>query len=188
MRALFIIIMSMTYYIGHAHSAKEAYFNIYKSEQSIDVYAEFPWTIRNALLTFKPELDQIKDDGIFEDAFFTYVEQNFKVLDENSTPLKLLEIKKNKVNGHAHQTNYIFRFKKGQLKQISNTLMFNINKEQVNHHILYPKTDVSEYISSFIKPSFLVQEKSQDYTATIGIVAILIILTVGLLLKPFIKK
>lgn len=188
MRAFFIIIMSMTYFIGHAHSAKEAYFNIYRSEQSIDVYAEFPWTIRNALLTFKPELDQTKDNRIFEDAFFAYVKQNFKVLDENSTPLELLEIKKNKVDGHSHQTNYIFRFKKGQLKQISNTLMFNINKEQINHHIIYPKTDVSNYMSSFNKPSFIVQEENKDHTITIGIASILIILTAGLLLKPFIKK
>ena len=103
----------------YAHDSKEAYFKIIKTESNIVVQAEFPWTIRNALFYFKPELENTKNKTVFENAFFDYVATSFIITNSNNRILKLLKVEMEAIpEGHNHQTNYIFTFENGELFEI----------------------------------------------------------------------
>ena len=127
-----LIIMSISI-LGYAHDSKEASFVIERADNQIEVNAEFPWTIRNALLKSNPDLQNTTDQIAFDQAFFNYVNSNFKLINKKGS-LKLLEVKENKhEDGHTHQTNYTFVFSNGKVDKVSNSLMFNLNPTQKNH-------------------------------------------------------
>lgn len=70
MRILLTVFISIIYSIGYAHDVQEAIFNIKTNENRTEVKAEFPWTIRKALLTAYPELENNTNQITFDKSFF----------------------------------------------------------------------------------------------------------------------
>lgn len=121
---------------SRAHDANKAYFNLSIEQNQIMVDAEFPWTIRNALLSYDPQLEFQSDQHTFNNRFKDYVTENFKIEDNSGEPLNLLQVEILQKDGHSHQVNYQFIFEKGLVKKISNSLMFNLQNNQINVHTI----------------------------------------------------
>ena len=163
-----------------AHDATEAFFSIYIQKESIKIDANFPWTIRKALLNFKPELEFNKTTENFEKAFFDYVKESLIIKDKYHSPLKLIEVIKSKDKGHSHETNYTFTFEKRDFYFITNQLMFNVSKKQNNHHYLFQGDYKIKFNTDKENPTFEIKNES-NFNIFWIILSILIILIGGYL-------
>jgi hypothetical protein len=119
---------------GIAHESNEAFFDIIQKENTIEIRAEFPFAMRNALMTFNPSLENATSKKDFENTFIEYIKTNLILKDKNGNELKYQEYKELKNNGHSHQNNYLIVFKGNDLYEITNTIMFNVFTDQVNYH------------------------------------------------------
>lgn len=170
--------MSMVLMLCHAHSATEAYFTIHQTSHGIQVDAEFPWTIRNALLTERPDLENSVDETSFEQAFFDYIQSHFILTDANATVLPLIEVNKIQPNGHSHHANYTFVFKGHVFSKVSNTILFNISTKQKNIHTVVGSQKEIAYITTHNRPNFEVARSAQQLTYK---TLILILVVMGIL-------
>lgn len=54
MRSWFFIVFLLTSFCAKAHEPDQAFFDFQEEEGTVVVTAEFPWTMRNALLAYQP--------------------------------------------------------------------------------------------------------------------------------------
>lgn len=175
---LLFFCLNFAFIIANGHNTKEAYFTIEKKANYIKVDAEFPWTIRKALLAFKPELSQNKGKVVFEKAFFDYVQSCFIIKDKNDKQLKLIRVEQLNSIGHDHQTNYAFYFEYGEICTITNTLLLNINEAHINYHTLLSDENSEDFNTTLSKKTHQLKN-----TSTGGLFwAILVIMIVALLI------
>ncbi|MFK7832532.1 MAG: DUF6702 family protein [Winogradskyella sp.] len=146
---------------GFAHDANKAFFTIQQKEDYVEVQAEFPWSIRNAVLEAYPELENSKDKAEFEAAFYQYVNANFRIAHGDSS-LELISVKEEFYEGHSHQNNFSFQFKGGTFDRVSNTLMFNSYDNQKNYNDVILKSESLEFITTPDKASFIVKVSSNN--------------------------
>lgn len=118
----------------YAHKTNEAFFRIVPKESVIEVETEFPWTLRNALLKFRPALENASDRSEFQIAFIDYLKANLKLIDSNGEFLDFVKFEEIKNLGNSHQNSYIITYKGTAFEKIENTLLFNIFDNQVNYH------------------------------------------------------
>ncbi|MFK5856550.1 MAG: hypothetical protein QM503_10495 [Bacteroidota bacterium] len=121
---------------GYAHETNEAFFNIIEKENTIEIQAEFPWTMRNALIAFNPSLENSTDKKDFENTFVEYLKANLILKDKNGDILKYQNYQELENNGHSHQNNYLIIFRGSDLFEITNTIMFNVYENQVNYNTI----------------------------------------------------
>lgn len=117
--------------VAYTHDSNRAYFK----EVEHNIYrAEFPWTIRNALLKFDTSIGPKTTRIEFDKAFRRYVDSSFVAYDLEGNKVKLLSVKKDTstFRKHNHSVVYFFEFEDGDIGKIKNTLMFNINDDQDN--------------------------------------------------------
>lgn len=155
------LILSLIFTLCQAHNANEAFFTLKKGENTIEVQAEFPWTIRNALLDELPELEKTGDKTAFQHAFFNYIQNRFILKNEDQTSLDLLDVKEQETNGHSHHTNYVFVFKGQDVSTIENTIMFNISPNQKNYHTIEFYTPKDVFMTTPHNPEIHLAPKSQ---------------------------
>jgi len=156
---ILILILSIWFSKSYAHDSKEAFFTISKTENAIIVKADFPWTIRNALFKFKPELANTRDKTSIENAFFEYVKLNLILKNKQENLLKLIHITEDTSIGHSHETKYIFTFENDKIFKVDNRLMFNLNDEQVNYHTILINNKSSKYSTTKEHPIFNLGQK-----------------------------
>uniref|UniRef100_UPI0025FFF722 hypothetical protein n=1 Tax=Winogradskyella sp. TaxID=1883156 RepID=UPI0025FFF722 len=77
-RILFVIVIICLFVTnGFAHDANKSFFKIRQNGEFVEIEAEFPWSIRNAMLDIFPELESSKNQKDFENTFFKYINDNF---------------------------------------------------------------------------------------------------------------
>ena len=121
---------------GYAHETNEAFFTIIQKENTIEIKAEFPWTMRNALTAFNPSLKKSTNKDDFENTFVEYIKANLLLKDRNGNILKYQAYQELENNDHSHQNNYLIIFKGSDLFEITNTIMFNVYDNQVNYNTI----------------------------------------------------
>ena len=137
MRYLLFLCFTCVFSIfGYAHKTNEAFFKITQKENTVEIEAAFPWTMRNALIAFNPYLENSTDKKDFENTFTDYIKENLILTDKNGDTLKHQAYKALKNSGHSHQNNYLILFKGSHLIGITNTIMFDIYDSQVNYHTI----------------------------------------------------
>lgn len=155
---IIIVLLSFVSLTGWAHEPNEAYFVIKNSATTIKVEAEFPWTIRKALLQFDESLASATTKTTFNEAFFSYVKKNLVLLDATNK-LKLLSIKELPRTGHSHGSRFLIVFQGNQFQSVQNELMFNLYENQQNHHEVTVKENVvNDYITTKNTPIFELTE------------------------------
>lgn len=184
MRSIFLLLLSVYGLITFAHEVNKAYFNFTVKDHLVEVEAEFPWTMRNALLNFNPKLENSSNKQDFEDSFTEYIRQNLILKSSNGSNLELISFKELERKGHGHQNNYLIVFEGQNLFEITNTIMFNLYNNQVNFNSI--KTGSSERVFETTKGSkyfTLNKEQHSSYWY-------LLILTIPLayILKRFLNK
>ena len=146
-------------FFAFAHESNRSFFKIEQKETNVEVMAEFPWTIRNALLLFSPELKKSKSKKEFDAAFFKYINANFILTAANGTQLILQSVKEIRNEGHSHQNNFSFTFEGASYTKVSNSISFNLENNQVNFHKINLNGEILEYKTTKEDSSFEVPSK-----------------------------
>lgn len=163
-------------FLAFAHEGNKSFFKIEQKEATIEVVAEFPWTIRNALLDFVPELKNSKTKEAFDAAFFEYIKSSFILMDKKGNQLELISIESINSDSHSHQNDFLFSFKGTTFVKISNRISFNLNSNQINHHTIINRYETKTYDTSLESSSF---ELSKQNNATLGFLWLLALLPLG---------
>ncbi|WP_405414833.1 hypothetical protein [Maribacter sp. Asnod1-A12] len=162
MRLLFyILVFSVCANEIFAHETNEAFFSFIIKDNSIEVEAEFPWTIRNALLQFNPSLQKSADQKDFEQTFMAYITANLILKDEHGNNIQLLDIKEIESNGHSHQNNYLIKFKGTNAVEATNTIMFELYDDQVNYNTVIIESVNSVFETNVLKQKFYFKENKE---------------------------
>lgn len=147
-----------------AHEPNEAFFSFAIKETTIEVEAEFPWTMRNALLEYNPSLKKSTRKKDFEDTFFAYLRENLILKDSKGNVLSIKEFQKLENNGHSHQNNYLIIFKGTDLQKVTNTIMLNLYKNQVNYNMIKIGSSTKMFKTSETQKHFdIINGKNNQY-------------------------
>ena len=149
MKGFFCIsLLCLVMTVGYAHEADEAFFKLTQKEVTVEIEAEFPWSLRNALIAFDPSLATAKDKSAFENAFIAYLKANLILKNGNGKTFEFIGFTEIKNNGHSHQNTYVITYKGSDLQSVYNTLLFNINAEQENYHTLFVGTKQQAFVTT----------------------------------------
>jgi hypothetical protein len=120
--------------VAYGHDPRQSFFIIHSDAESTEIHAEFPWSIRNALLDVYPNLESSGDRSAFDSMFFIYIKDNLLLYDDQDNLIPLSVIRKLPETGHSHQADYLLIYTDGQPFRIENTIMFNLYADQKNFH------------------------------------------------------
>ena len=134
MRPVLLLILLIAFQWGFGHDPNEAFFHIVQQNDKVEVTAEFPWSMRDALLIFKPSLEEATQRSTFEEAFRQYLATNLLLIDKRGNPLSIQSIHELEQTGHGHENSFLIVFNGSGFSEIQNTIMFNVFENQINHH------------------------------------------------------
>ncbi|AUC76384.1 hypothetical protein [Olleya sp. Bg11-27] len=134
MKYVLFSLIGLVHIFGYTHETNEAFFKITQKENTIEIEAEFPWTIRNALINYNPLLEHSVTKIDFQETFANYIKDNLILKNKSGAVLSFQDYQELENNGHSHQNNYLLLFNGTNLFEISNTIMFNIYDNQVNYN------------------------------------------------------
>ena len=172
---------------GFAHDANKAFFKIQQKDSVVEVQAEFPWSVRNAVLNAFPELENSNLQSDFDDAFFKYITTNLKISNGEEF-LPLVSVKAVKFEGHSHQNNFVIVYAGNNFNTITNTLMFNIYNNQKNYHNVLIENKAIEYQTTLKTTSFNITDTTKQNTNTTIYLSLVIVFGLLFLGYKFIKK
>ncbi|OUS01942.1 hypothetical protein A9Q86_04635 [Flavobacteriales bacterium 33_180_T64] len=147
---------------GYAHDADKAFFVIEQKDNVVVVKAEFPWSIRTAVLRAFPELENSKEQHEFDTAFFSYIKDNFKISNA-SKALSLVSVREGVSKGHSHQNNYVLTFEGKYFDTVTNTIMCNLKKPQSNYHKLQFEGQHLEYMTTNKVTRFIINSRQESH-------------------------
>ena len=140
-----------------AHEPNVAFFKYVETETTIEVHAEFPWTLRNALLKFNPDLEHATSREEFEQALLSYIKRHLVLQNENGEGLQLIEIKTVQNKQHSHQNNFVLIFQGIGLKQVTNSIMFDLNENQSNYNTFESLTSKTTFKTTKTNRGFILE-------------------------------
>ncbi len=161
---LLLLVISCFQTLGIAHSPHECYFDIKIEKNACIIKAEFPWTLRNALLAFDPALNNTQTQQSFERAFEKYISSHLIIKDTHGKALVFKGYKALKSSGHSHQNEYALEYEGGYVKQVTNTIMFEMSDKQVNYHGLMVNGQPKTFETYVGHNSFMVDDLSVNFT------------------------
>lgn len=172
-----------------AHKSNEAFFTFKQKNHVIEVEVEFPWTIRNALIQFNPELEITKNENHFEATFVKYIKKNLVLTDQEGVEQPFIEFKElENNNGHSHGNNFLLKFKGYEIVNVKNTMMFNLYDNQINYNKIDLINTNKSFITKMASPNFSLNKIQVNHSWWYFIVVLIFVL-VGLVSYPhFIKN
>ena len=142
-----------------AHNPNEAFFKIKETQNTVEISAEFPWTLRCSLLMFSPKLRTAKSQQEFEAVFVEYIKKNLILTDKDGKKMLFRSFKELKNDGHSHGNSYLLTFEGKNVTEISNTIMFEISDKQINYHTIEKKGNSFE--TNPKQPSLVLNSKTK---------------------------
>lgn len=187
---LILLVISCFQNMSFAHSPHECYFDIKIEKQSCTVTAEFPWTLRNALLAFDPTLKNAQAPQAFEQAFERYIRSHLILKDKEGKMLIFKGFRALESSGHSHQNEYVLEYEGGTIHQVTNTIMFEMSDKQSNYHSIMIDGTKRTFETYKGQDSFIIDNLSTNYTPyfIFGFVVIGIIGIVAYKYWPTAKK
>lgn len=182
----FCFILSVTK--GYSHDTHVAFFEIREIDSlAININADFPWTLRDALIQYDSILLSDRREETWETSFARYVSQHLIIYDINHRQLRLLSIENLRTRDRGHSVQYQFQFEKGIIRKIENRLMFNINLNQTNYHSIFTSGTNIVFTTNLHAPNFILEnQKALNLVAIIWIfggIFLSLLLVVTILLK-----
>lgn len=157
-----------------AHEVKQAHFVLRKTDHHWVMEGDFPWTLRNALIQFDPKIEQANDQRTIDEALFSYVQSHLILKTKTGEPIPLTEIVQKSNPDHSHQILYEFHFGEGDLAEITNTLMININEDHVNYLVFRDGNEEKNYKTSKNSPQIRLEQENHLPIPSLWVWAILI--------------
>lgn len=158
----------------YAHKTNEAFFRVTQKESVIEIETEFPWTLRNALLNFRPELERASNKLEYEKAFIDYLKGNLVLTDSQGNVLEFMKFEQMENMGHSHQNNYRITYMGTSFERIKNTIMFNIFDNQVNYHRI--KANAASKILKTTKDQTTIEllDKKKSHSWIFALIAVMV--------------
>lgn len=161
---LLTLVLTCIQNLGFAHSPHECFFDINIENKGCTIKAEFPWTLRNALLAYEPGLKNAQTPLDFEQAFEKYISAHLILKDSGGKALVFKGFEALESSGHSHQNEYTLRYAGGNVHQVTNTIMFEMSKKQSNYHSLRVDGAEKTFETYWGKDSFIIDDISVNYT------------------------
>lgn len=158
-----ILVFFLTLLNLKAHEVKQAHFVLKKIDQHWVVQGDFPWTLRNALIQFDPKVEQATDQKSIDEALFSYVQSHLILKTRTGNLIPLTEIIRKGNPEHSHQILYEFHFEKGDLAEITNKLMLNLNDDHLNFLVFEDGEEEKKY--KFSKNSPIIRLENENHLA-----------------------
>ena len=177
---LLVIMSVFCFYVGYAHDTDKAYFKIEKDSDNVIVFAEFPWSIRKVLDNFKTDISLEKQD--LQLKLTNYLKSNLILEDQygNILPFVSNELIKKNNDGHHSMVNYKIIFEGNDLYKITNTVMCDYFKSQLNFHSLANQN--KDFVTSNSVPTFIIKQENEEVVNVIVYYAIFSLLTLVVIL------
>lgn len=157
-RIIFMLIFSTCWMQAFSSLKNEAVFTIEEGKSKILVFAEFPSSIEQAVLSYQAELDMSAVQDSYEAVLFDYVNAHFTLLNQAKDTIQLLAVKKEYENVDSFLNRLIFEFAEGPIFIISNSFLFDIHEDQKNHHTIHRKGLPINFTTSHEQESFYVEK------------------------------
>ncbi len=161
---LWFIVIICHLNLGLAHNPHECFFDIKIDKQSCTITAEFPWTLRNALLNFDPVLKNAQQPQAFEQAFEKYISSHLILKDTHGKALVFKGYKALENNVHSHQNEYVLTYEGGDVNQVTNTIMFEMSDKQSNYHSVLIDGTEKNFETFIGQDSFMIDDLSVNYS------------------------
>ena len=143
-----------------AHAPNEAFFEFFESNKQLLIKAEFPWTIREALLVARPELKMVQTTAEMTAGLLSYLQEHLELRNEQDQLILIQSIKAApNTNGHGHGSVYMLMLGKSQkIRSIKNTCMFEAYSDQTNFHsIEVANAPVLKFVTNKEKAIYTIQ-------------------------------
>ena len=194
MKVFFLIIsMSIISWSSYAHAPNEAFFEFFESDKQLLIKVEFPWTIREALLTAKPELRKAQTNEEMTAGLLAYLQEHIEVRNEQNQLIRIQSIKEApNTNGHGHGSVYMLLLGENQwISSIKNTCMFDAYSDQTNFHSIEADGASLKFVTNKEKAKYTIQtnvpiSEHQGFPIAyvlVGIASVLCLLIIGFLRK-----
>jgi hypothetical protein len=161
---LLLLVISCFQNMSFAHSPHECYYNIKIEKNGCTISAEFPWTLRNALLNFDPALKNAQQPQAFEKAFEKYISSHLILKDTHGKALVFKGYRALENSGHSHQNEYVLKYEGGDVYQVTNTIMFEMSDKQSNYHSVFVDGTEKNFETFIGQDSFMVDDLSDNYS------------------------
>ncbi len=156
----------------NAHEVNEAFFEFVIKSNSVEVYVEFPWTMRNALIEYNPDLKHSTSKADFVKTFEKYLIENLILENSDRRQLNFDFFEELPQNGESHQNKYMLVYSGSNLARVQNTIMFNLYDNQVNYNSFQINAEKKTYETNKSNPFFYLKDDVNDfmiYLVMIGI-------------------
>ncbi len=163
-----------------AHDPNKAFFIFTLKQNTVEVTAEFPWTLRNALLKFNPILEKSKSTKDFENTFIEYIKANLILKDSEGNVLTFNTFRNLKKTSHSHQNIYLLVFKGSNITEIKNTLMFDLFDNHTNNNIIQIDNKQIEFETTKEVPSYTLDNNQKKKNYPILIIFLIPLFVFGL--------
>lgn len=163
---------------NYAHDPHEAFFSISQTKDTVKIKAQFPWTLRNALIQFSPDLSNAKSSQDFERAFVEYVKKNIIITDITGETMPFIHFEAIESSGHSHESNYLLFFYGQDISKIRNSLMFNHSDRQTNYHSLSTQNNKNVAFQTSPKHPIFVMHEASSFSFSYGYLCLFIALGV----------
>lgn len=157
-RTILFFLSLFIYCSSFAHDPHEAFFRFKQLKNTIEITAEFPWTLRNALLDFSPSLKLATKKEDFEKVFKDYIKQNLQLKNSLGKFMPFINFKELENQDYGHGNNFIFLFEGKNLAEVKNTIMFNISEKQKNYHLIFENQAMNKYETNKQKTKFFIDK------------------------------
>lgn len=157
MKIAFFLVSFALLFSSYAHDENKAYFKITPKESTVEVIAEFPWAIRDALIRYNPELEHGKQKADFEKTLKMYVSKNFTLTSNSGQNFDLIQMKEFESKGHTHHATYQLIFNGKNLNNIKNTLLFEVSKNHENYHEVFMDGMIKSFITNEKQANFKIK-------------------------------
>jgi len=178
---VFLLLLSVKMY---GHEPNEAYFVITQEASIVQVQAEFPWTIRKALLNDDVSLKKATSKEEFDKAFFNYIKKNLILKGISGQSFDLLSVEELPKTGHNHGSTFLISFSGSELMSVKNELMFNLYENQQNYHEFnMGEKNIQEYSTTKKEPYFVVRVTPENNFLWLGMGLIFLIVVFSIVKK-----
>lgn len=152
--------MSLISWSSFAHAPNEAFFEFFESDKQLLIKAEFPWTIREALLAARPNLKTAQTTEEMTAGLLSYLQEHIEVRNEQNQLIPIQSIKAApNTNGHGHGSVYMLLLGENQwISSIKNTCMFEAYSDQTNFHSIEANTTRLEFVTNKEKTTYTIQQ------------------------------
>lgn len=189
MRRLSLVLICLVLALNEtsAHDPNKAFFFLSTRDSGIYIEAEFPWTLRDALIHFDPTLKQATSPKAFHTAFERYLSSHLLLQDEEGKNLKFLEWQSLDDIQEMHQSTYLLRYEKGKIARITNRMMFNVFPTQSNFHQFVGSKDKKFLVTDAQHPTLILIEKKNNVYG-LAIIAGILLAVAGIIILTTQRK